>query len=69
MTAELVLLLSVYAFLIAGLFLHKDHGVIATFHNSLPSLSARIEKHVATGYGFWDSSISDSTISVNWKKP
>ena len=67
MTAELVLLLAVYATLILGLFFHQDHGVVTTFENNLPKLSARIEKHVATGSGFWTTSVSGSAIK--WAKP
>ena len=56
MTTELVLLLAVYALVIMALFLDKEIGVVNTFTNNLPKLSARIEKHTATGYGFWTSS-------------
>ena len=59
MTAELVLLLAVYAAVLLGLFFHPEHGVVNTFKNNLPMLSARIEKHTATGQGFWDG--------VNWQ--
>ena len=52
MTAEFVLLLAVYAVCIIGLVFSKDYGVIYTFNNNLPFLSARIEKHTATGMGF-----------------
>ena len=51
MTAELVLLLSVYAALIIGLFF-GDKGVVNTFHDNLPKLSVRVEKHVMVGEGF-----------------
>ena len=56
MTAELVLLLAVYASVLMGLFFHEDHGVFTTFEDNLPKLSARVEKHVATGRGFWSQS-------------
>jgi len=52
MTAELVLLLSVYAFCVIGLFF-GDKGFVNNFNNNLPYLSARVEKHVAVGQGFW----------------
>ena len=65
MTAELVLLLAVYGTLILGLFAHPQHGLIYTFPNNLPLLSARVEKHVATGYGFWHTSSSP----LKWEKP
>ncbi len=63
MTAELVLLLSFYVFLVMGVFVHPKWGLTQTFQKSLPYLSARIEKHVACGGGFWESS------KVQWKKP
>ncbi|MDE0517974.1 MAG: hypothetical protein OXH36_00240 [Bdellovibrionales bacterium] len=65
MTAELVLLLAVYAMLILGLFMHPQHGLVNTFHNNLPLLSARVEKHVATGVGFW----SHPDKPVRWQSP
>ncbi|MDE0119486.1 MAG: hypothetical protein OXM55_05710 [Bdellovibrionales bacterium] len=65
MTAELVLLLAVYAMLILGLFIHPQHGVVSTFYNNLPLLSARVEKHVATGTGFWPNHSSP----VEWTAP
>ena len=58
MTAELVLLLSVYALFIIALFLHPKDGAVHTFKDNLPRLSARVEKHIVTGAGFgpleWD---------------
>ena len=63
MTAELVLLLSFYAMFIMGVFVHPDWGLVQTFQQSLPTLSARIEKHVACGYRFWKSA------DVKWGKP
>ena len=65
MTAELVLLLSVYAILILGLFVHPQYGVVNTFRNNLPLLSARVEKHVATGMGFWHT----ESYIIRWEKP
>lgn len=65
MTAELVLLLSVYALLILGLFVHPQYGVVYTFHDNLPLLSARVEKHVATGVGFWHT----NSALIKWGKP
>ena len=65
MTAELVLLLAVYAMLIIGLFIHPQHGVVNTFKNNLPLLSARVEKHVATGTGFW----KNRSQPVKWNPP
>ena len=57
LTTELVLLLMLYAGLILGLFFGPS-GVVSTFHDNLPKLSARIEKHVVTGAGF----------KVEWKE-
>ena len=53
MTTELVLLLAVYGTVLMGLFFHPDHGVVNTFEHNLPMLSARVEKHIAIGQGFW----------------
>ncbi len=58
LTTELVLLLALYAGLILGLFFGPN-GVVSTFHDNLPLLSARIEKHVVTGRGF----------NVEWREP
>lgn len=63
MTAELVLLLSFYVFLVMGIFVHPEWGLTQTFQQSLPSLSARVEKHVACGEGFWKNS------GVAWGEP
>ena len=65
MVTELVLLLAIYAMLILGLFLHPEYGVVHTFTNHLPKLSARIEKHTATGYGFWNTSHKGNRLT--WK--
>lgn len=65
MTAEVVLLLSVYGTIILGLFFHPQYGVVNTFHDNLPLLSARVEKHVATGVGFWHTQSS----SLQWREP
>ena len=54
MTAEFILLLTVYGVLIMGIFVRPGHngGLVNTFSNTLPALSARIEKHIACGYQF-----------------
>lgn len=59
LTAELVLLLAIYASLVFTL-LFGPNGVVNTFPKNLPKLSARIEKHVVTGQGHVDGS---------WAKP
>ena len=61
----MVLLLSVYGLIILGLFVHPRYGVVNTFHNNLPLLSARVEKHVATGVGFWHT----QSAPLRWRKP
>ena len=72
MTAELILLISLYAFWIMGVFLSpanssSEGGLFYSFQGALPSLSARIELHVATGHGFWGKGTRDNTIT--WEKP
>ena len=66
MTVELVLLWSVYATLIMGLFLGPTGtGVGKTFKNNLPFLSARIERNLVTGSGF----VNTPETGWNWKEP
>ena len=64
MTAELVLLLSIYAALILGLFFDSEHGVIKTFPDNLPKLAARLERNVATGSGFY----AEGAGGYEWKQ-
>ena len=66
MTAELVLLLMLYTFFIIGIFLSPKYGLVRSFGDTLPYLSARIEKHVATGHGFWSATPS---TAVDWQQP
>ena len=68
MTAELVLLLVAYAIFIMGVFFFRpgeDGGIIKAFHNNLPRLSARVERNIATGWGFQDQYNKTRT----WTKP
>ena len=51
MTTELVLLLSMFVFLVLGGFI-RDGGPGKTFKESGPRLAARIERDLATGDGF-----------------
>lgn len=51
MTTELVLLLSMFVFVVLGGFL-GDGGPRKTFQNSAPRLAARIERDLATGADF-----------------
>ena len=66
MTTEVVLLLSIFAFMILGAFL-GDLGPIATFKKSAPRLAARIERNIGTGDGFRSSTGAGEGIS--WKGP
>ncbi|MCB0364039.1 MAG: hypothetical protein H6624_13480 [Bdellovibrionaceae bacterium] len=65
MTVELVLLMSLYAFIVMGVFL-GDVGPIETFKRSAPRLGARVERNVSTGWGFRKATDGDK---VNWVKP
>jgi hypothetical protein len=66
MTVELVLLLSVYAFIVLGIFL-GDLGPIETFKKSAPRLAARIERNVSTGDGFRNSNTDGK--GIQWVPP
>ena len=64
MTTELVLLLSMFVFIVLGGFL-GDNGPRNTFNKSGPRLGARIERDIATGTGFNDR----EGKPVGWKPP
>ncbi|MGE0762791.1 MAG: hypothetical protein AB7N80_05890 [Bdellovibrionales bacterium] len=51
MTTELVLLLSIYAYIVMGVFL-GDFGPLETFKKSGPRLGARIERNISIGQQF-----------------
>lgn len=51
MTTELVLLLSMFVFLVLGGFI-RDGGPRKTFEDSAPKLAARLERDIATGADF-----------------
>lgn len=51
MTTELVLLLSMFVFIVLGGFI-KDGGPRKTFEESAPRLAARLERDIATGADF-----------------
>ena len=55
MTAELAILIFIYAGLVMGVFLKPNSpaGLVATFKSTVPTLSARVERNVITGHGFW----------------
>lgn len=51
MTTELVLLLSIYSFVVLGVFL-GDMGPIRVFERSAPRLAAKIERNISVGTEF-----------------
>lgn len=67
MTTELVLLLSIYAFIILGVFL-GDGGLMETFNRSAPRLAAKIERNIQTGIGF-QSALEPGRRTPNWQEP
>ena len=71
MTAELALLIFIYAGLVMGVFLKPDTGMAMAFKNTVPALSARIERNVATGHGFWSPTqgSAKSLGSRGWEEP
>lgn len=52
MTTELVLLLSIFAFVLMGVFVGDGAGPKYAFLTGGPHLGARIEMQLATGHGF-----------------
>jgi hypothetical protein len=62
-TTELVLLLSIFAFIVVGAFF-GDNGPIQVFVKSGPRLGARIEKHVTVGREFKQKGQTNQ-----WSKP
>lgn len=63
MTTELILLLSLTAFILFGVVL-GDNGIQATFRASSPRLGARLERNLATGVGF-----SINGEQTQWARP
>ena len=57
MTTELTILITIFAFVLLGVFL-GENGPKSTFEKAGPKLGARIEKHIETGSGFYHKSIS-----------
>lgn len=51
MSTEFVLLLSIFSFIVIGVFL-GDKGPIATFRQSAPRLASKIERDISIGYQF-----------------
>ncbi len=66
MTVELVLLLSIYVFVLLGAFL-GDLGPIQTFKKSAPRLAAKIERDISVGNGFRKP--GQSGDAIKWLKP
>lgn len=64
MTTELVLLLSIFAFIVMGVFL-GDLGPIETFNRSGPRLAAKIERNIAIGYEFHPA----KNQRIQWQQP
>ncbi len=67
MSTELILLLSLYAFILLGVFFDPETGIGATFEKSAPRLAARVEANISTGTGFADPAGGNSKPS--WLKP
>ena len=65
MTTELVLLLTIFAFVLLGVFI-GDAGPIATFNNSAPRLGARIERNISVGSGFRNKL---KNAEIQWDEP
>lgn len=65
MTVELVLLLSIFGFMIIGVFL-GPLGPIETFKKASPRLAARVERNLSVGDGFRKSKDGKG---VSWIKP
>lgn len=68
MTIELVLLMSLYVFILFGFFF-GEKGPRATFEKSAPRLAARMEAQISTGSGFADPKGVSQTADSPWKKP
>jgi hypothetical protein len=66
MSAEFVLLLGVYVFVLMGAFI-GDKGPGATFQDAGPRLGARVERNIAIGYRFKDN--RTGTTMVRWEEP
>lgn len=64
MTTELVLLLGLFTFIIAGAFL-GDKGPRRVFSESAPRLGARIEQHITIGHRFR----FENGAGIEWRKP
>ena len=65
MTVEMVLIVSLWVYIILGVFL-GDLGPIETFRRSGPRLAARIEKNLSTGRQFKDL---NNQVVPGWREP
>lgn len=63
MTVELILIVSLWAYILLGVFF-GDLGPIETFRKSAPRLAAHIEKDLAVGRGF-----KKDGKSLKWGEP
>jgi hypothetical protein len=66
MTTELVLLISLFAFILLGAFL-GDNGPSATFKKAAPRLAAKIEADMSVGKQFKRRDSGDDTVT--WSNP
>lgn len=66
MTAEMILLLCLYGMFVIGIFLKEKEGLYYSFQGTLPYLSARVQKHTATGAGFFGL---DRAGGMSWDEP
>ena len=55
MTTELTILISIFIFILLGVFI-GENGPKSTFEKAGPRLGARVEKQIETGVGFWSGS-------------
>lgn len=68
MTTELVLLLSVFAFVTAGAFF-GEKGPFKVFQKSTPRLAARVEQNLATGRNFQVLDRGGNKGTQQWQAP
>ena len=68
MTTELVLLLSVFAFVTAGA-IFGEKGPFAVLQSTSPRLGARLEQNIAVGSGFRVQSDDGSLNKTRWLAP
>ncbi|PIU00377.1 MAG: hypothetical protein COT74_05450 [Bdellovibrionales bacterium CG10_big_fil_rev_8_21_14_0_10_45_34] len=70
MTTELVILLSLFTFLMVGAFLGENSSLKATLRDASPRLGARLERHIEVGSGFAEKSRNGSIRDpITWQVP